>query len=68
MGQITTAARRIQRQVNEDYGKFHVMFFDADGHYVAQARKGHRAMIRALRKWVAAEPRPRQLIHNGRKP
>ncbi len=35
---------------------------------LAQARRGHRAMIRQLRKAVAEEPRPRQLLHNGRKP
>lgn len=37
--EISTAARRITRTVNEEYGHFHVIFFDEDGRRVG-ARVG----------------------------
>jgi hypothetical protein len=39
MSEITTAARRITRTVNKEYGKYRVVFFDEAGNYVA-ARVG----------------------------
>lgn len=34
----------------------------------AQAKKGHRRICRNVRVLVRMDPKPRQLIHNGRKP
>jgi hypothetical protein len=36
MTEITPAARRIARTVNEDYGYFHAIYFSAEGDVVAR--------------------------------
>lgn len=39
MSEITPAARRIAKDVNQEYGKYHQLFYDAEGNFVA-ARVG----------------------------